>query len=767
MYHVKCIQNSQSEGDGIRSEQFYDFVVDFLLHYRPGQLCSHEIALYVSKDFSNYLVGLYSPLSQAAGNGLLPVVERLLEGEVDNKSLNEALASACGSPYPTNTRIVELLLLKGADVRSIINKPGWSTLHWAAMYGAIDVMKLLLSYQHNPILLRTTDSTPASERTEICQLDNSIVAIRPMDTMDDESSSIRYVTSLKIDSSDEQGKVTAVQHEASFTNCLDNQGNPPIFLAVEYDRLNAVRFLLENGADVQGKYTENGVTILHQIAKKGNENILQALFEFGCIDNIDPRDVEEATPLYWASQYGHDAIVLWLLKHNADITAKNERKRSAIWVASQEGHIKVVRTLLESGSSINECDAAGFTPLHAASYFGHKEVVSCLLRMEASVTARSADGRTALHLASAAGQISTAERLLLLGAPIDSKDINGRTPLHEALGRGHRDMSKMILERGAAHDVFDQFGRGTMHLASLYGDYELLEILVNSISISNMTALDIQGQNCLHFAAAGGCLQNVEFLLSKGLQVVPDFSGWTPSMIATSRGFSTMNNRLAMVEERFDSSHPRTPQHPSHWNVPDGSLLKCDADGRTLSLNLSGKSPLSREANHTLLGLMTETIELEINPVFRKRAGVWSIINRAGVASARANNCCTSTELGYFEVEILESVGRPGEYVVTFYLIPHEYLIAIHRGVAVGFVLPESPLSPIEFPGWENYSIAYHSDDGCLYSNNIHSNYGETCSQGDVIGCGIDFETHHVYFTKNGDWLGKLPSQFTNSGLLD
>eukprot|EP00163_Fabomonas_tropica_P015870 TRINITY_DN28717_c0_g1_i1.p1 TRINITY_DN28717_c0_g1~~TRINITY_DN28717_c0_g1_i1.p1 ORF type:complete len:485 (-),score=81.42 TRINITY_DN28717_c0_g1_i1:181-1635(-) len=54
-------------------------------------------------------------------------------------------------------------------------------------------------------------------------------------------------------------------------------------------------------------------------------------------------------------------------------------------------------------------------------------------------------------------------------------------------------------------------------------------------------------------------------------------------------------------------------------------------------------------------------------------------------------------------------------------------------------------------PGWERNSFGYHGDDGNSFRESGRGNpYGPTFTTGDVIGCGIDFAQHHIFYTVNG-----------------
>lgn len=58
-------------------------------------------------------------------------------------------------------------------------------------------------------------------------------------------------------------------------------------------------------------------------------------------------------------------------------------------------------------------------------------------------------------------------------------------------------------------------------------------------------------------------------------------------------------------------------------------------------------------------------------------------------------------------------------------------------------------------PGWDEISYGYHGDDGHFFeSAGKGVLYGPTYTTGDTIGCGINFMTRELFFTKNGKFLG-------------
>jgi len=59
-------------------------------------------------------------------------------------------------------------------------------------------------------------------------------------------------------------------------------------------------------------------------------------------------------------------------------------------------------------------------------------------------------------------------------------------------------------------------------------------------------------------------------------------------------------------------------------------------------------------------------------------------------------------------------------------------------------------------PGWNLYSVGYHSDDGRKFNDAYGGRkYGpEWGKVGDTVGCGYYPATGYVFFTKNGRNLG-------------
>lgn len=83
----------------------------------------------------------------------------------------------------------------------------------------------------------------------------------------------------------------------------------------------------------------------------------------------------------WAAKEGHEAVVALLLENDeVEVDSRDYEGRTPLWFAAMQGQEAVVRPMLESGKvDVNSKDRYGQTPLLRAAEEGHETVVRLLL----------------------------------------------------------------------------------------------------------------------------------------------------------------------------------------------------------------------------------------------------------------------------------------------------------------------------------------------------------------------------------------------------
>ncbi|KAF4960407.1 hypothetical protein FGADI_1054 [Fusarium gaditjirri] len=259
--------------------------------------------------------------------------------------------------------------------------------------------------------------------------------------------------------------------------------------------------------------------------------------------NPDLEDTYNRTPLWYAAQNGHKAVVEKLLAAGADVNAATKNGRTALQEASRGGHLEVVEKLLAAGADVD--DGA----LQAAAGRGHLEVVEKLLAAGADISSRTHDGWTSLHGAAEGGHLEIVEKLLAAGADINALDgFGGWTALHGAAERGHLEIVEKLLAAGADINAFDDFGGWTaLHGAAKGGYLEIVEkLLAAGADVNALGGFD--EWTVLHGAAEGGHLEIVEKLLVAGADISSSTrDGWTPLHGAAERGYLEIVEKLLAV----------------------------------------------------------------------------------------------------------------------------------------------------------------------------------------------------------------------------
>jgi len=371
---------------------------------------------------------------------------------------------------------VKKLLERGADVNARDSEYGATPLHHAAVYGHLEVARLLIE-----------------KGADVNAVDGSLTTPLHWAAVGGHLEVARLLLEKGAD-----------------VNTGDREDCTPLHWAAFKGHLDVARLLIESGADVNAK-NNTGWTPLHFAASKGYLDIARLLIEKGadvnagdaCGQWFEENDVlyEDfcerpllccGTPLHWAAFNGHLEVARLLIESGADINDGNRHSERPLHWAAFKGHLDVARLLIESGADVNASDFEGLKPLHFAAMEGHVEVVRLLIESGADVNAWGGeDCDTPLHFAAMEGHVEVVRLLIESGADVNARDCErlelmkfllkkndiGWTPLHWAAFKGHLDVARLLIESGADVNARDSGGRTPLDLAREKGHREVVELL--------------------------------------------------------------------------------------------------------------------------------------------------------------------------------------------------------------------------------------------------------------------------------------------------
>lgn len=292
-------------------------------------------------------------------------------------------------------------------------------------------------------------------------------------------------------------------------------------------------------------------SLLHVASTYGISSVVEAILESAV--GIDSNDNSGRTPLSWAAEKGHGAIVKLLLDKGANIDSKNKYfGRTPLSWAAEEGHKVVVELLLGKGADRDSADKSGQTPLLWAAKKGCEAIVKLLLENGANRDSNDNDGRTPLSWAAGNGRERVVKLLLWEGAKRDIRDNKGWTPLSWAAGYGHDAVVNLLLENEAERDLKTSSGQTPLLLAAKKGHEAVVKLLLENGAESDL--VDSQGRTPLWWALANRHEVVVKLLLENGAdRESVDEDGRTPLMWAAGHGNDAVVELLLEKGAKIDS----------------------------------------------------------------------------------------------------------------------------------------------------------------------------------------------------------------------
>lgn len=275
-----------------------------------------------------------------------------------------------------------------------------------------------------------------------------------------------------------------------------------LFDAINDGDTNMVNTLLDEGVDPTHTYLRSAVPLGFAI-ETNKFDIVRILLEHGADPNLGSTVREMETPLYRAINSENLELVRMLLAFRADPNLLSDIgigvSKRPLLAAVSKGNIQMVRLLLEQGADPNLSSPDFGTPLTKAVEAGNIQIVKVLIE-NGALAPRSID---LLNIAAYQGHTAILKLLLDLGlGNVIDADSLGLTPLHKAAERGKTQSCKLLLERGANVNAVDNTGATALHYASEYGHVEIVQLLLTHNADPNMR--DRYGRRAIDYAEMRG-----------------------------------------------------------------------------------------------------------------------------------------------------------------------------------------------------------------------------------------------------------------------
>ncbi|GKU22008.1 unnamed protein product [Fusarium langsethiae] len=532
----------------------------------------------------------------------------------------------------------------------------------------------------------------------------------------------------------------------------------PLMLACSLGQLGAVEAMLDQGRRAVKDQDGKGRLALHYVveSKECNDDvrhkIMKRLFKAmkkADIKSMDVQDNSGCTPLHIATQNANGSAVSILLEAGADPSTKDKYDSNALHLALQswrrdEQSAKpmqdITKKLLAKGPvCINASDYTGHTPLTWACILGKpldfiSQAVNLSKQKGSKFNLNQPDtdyGQSPLTWACEYGNEEVV-KILLKSPSVDlsQKSTIDYTPLHFGLEEKNHEIIKMLVsnpKRRANINVASPGCPDILEFACRRSDKECIKLLLLHPEAKSPKFLTSGWKRAvkqpsrkesmawflheweeaildpkndvpfpLHELAEVGQLEKFRTLVRSDAFQDFDDNGWTPADVADRYGHDELAAYLRENEPARDLS-----EDPYVEPLTFVSLFK----GPELESSKYIKLPKNDRIDVQFCYLRTKEA---IPP---------------------------NLDCFYFEVEILRSLQMK------------EYF--------VGFCQTDIPEN--RPPGWDEGSFAYHGDDGGFYVSNAGGDpqeSDETFDEGDIVGCGLNFDTGRGYRTKNGVLLG-------------
>jgi ankyrin repeat protein len=153
-----------------------------------------------------------------------------------------------------------------------------------------------------------------------------------------------------------------------------------IFEAASIGDSATVRNLVSKNPELLNSFSEDGFTVLGLASFFGHLSIVKLLLDKGANPNIASNNQFKVAPIHSACAISHFDIADLLIRHHADINAKQMQGVTPLHSAAHNGQTKLSELLIDNGADINAKMDNGQTPLFMANEKNFQETAELIIK---------------------------------------------------------------------------------------------------------------------------------------------------------------------------------------------------------------------------------------------------------------------------------------------------------------------------------------------------------------------------------------------------
>jgi ankyrin repeat protein len=270
----------------------------------------------------------------------------------------------------------ELVEVQKCNINAQSNSGGFTSCYICAQYNHHDALKYLLDHKADPNITCDNGTSPAGIAAAAGNFACLQYLIDANADVNKENSNDQSPLQLAIAA----GKPDTV--ELLLNNGAKYNGIKILMQAVIAGHVSVVKVLcLKQVSNVAECVDDDDFSLIHNAAQRGHTSVVQYLVEQQGVD-MNTVDPENTTPAFFASFFGHEKTLQYLIDILADINMKDEDGRSPLWVAAQRGRLQCLKALVIEGANIDEAKLGEKTILDVAMENKNMDCVRFLFQLK-------------------------------------------------------------------------------------------------------------------------------------------------------------------------------------------------------------------------------------------------------------------------------------------------------------------------------------------------------------------------------------------------